>query len=67
MIEAREFYQSLIFNSEPFEEWERKGSKDDLTMAKEKADWILKNHTPVKLDNGISKRLDQIVKEATKA
>ena len=67
MTEARQFYQSLIFNSEPFEQWERKGKKDDLTLAKEKADWILKNHNPVRLDEGISKRLDQIVKEAAKA
>jgi len=44
MLEVRQFYQSLIFNSEPFEQWERKGKKDDLTLAKEKADWILKNH-----------------------
>jgi trimethylamine--corrinoid protein Co-methyltransferase len=67
MTEARQFYQSSIFNSEPYEQWELKGKKDDLTMAKEKADWILKNHTPVRLEGGISKRLDAIVKEAAKA
>jgi trimethylamine:corrinoid methyltransferase-like protein len=67
MMEARQFYQSSIFNSEPFEQWERKGRKDDLTLAKEKADWILKSHNPVRLDDGISKRLDQIVKEAADA
>jgi len=67
MLEARQFYQSLIFNSEPFEQWEAKGKKDDLTLAKEKADWILKNHGPVRLDKDISKRLDMIVKEAGKA
>lgn len=67
MTEARQFYQSPIFNTEPFEEWERKGRKDDLTRAKEKADWILKNHVPVRLDEILSKRLDQIVKEAGKA
>jgi trimethylamine--corrinoid protein Co-methyltransferase len=67
MKEVREFYQSLLFTSEPFDRWEAKGSKDDLTLAKEKADWILKNHTPVRLDEGISKRLDHIVKQAAKA
>jgi trimethylamine--corrinoid protein Co-methyltransferase len=67
MTEARQFYQSLIFNSEPFEQWERKGKKDDLALAMEKADWILKNHNPVRLDEGTSKRLDQIIKEAAKA
>jgi len=67
MIEARKFYQSPIFRSEPFDQWEAKGKKDDLTVAKEKADWILKNHSPVMLDKDISKRLDKIVKEAAKA
>ncbi len=67
MTEARQFYQSSIFNSEPYEQWELKGKKDDLTMAREKADWILKNHNPVRLEGGISKRLDAIVKEAAKA
>ncbi len=67
MTEARQFYQSSIFNSEPYEQWELKGKKDDLTIAKEKADWILKNHTPMRLEGGISKRLDAIVKEAAKA
>ncbi len=67
MIEARKFYLSPIFNSEPFEQWEAKGKKDDLTVAKEKADWILKNHSPVRLEKDISVRLDRIVKEAAKA
>lgn len=67
MTEVRQFYQSPIFSSEPFEQWEKKGKKDDLVLAKEKADWILKNHRPVRLDDEISKRLDQIVKEAARA
>lgn len=67
MAEVRQFYQSSIFNSEPFEQWEKKGRKDDLTVAMEKANWILNSHNPVRLDSGISKRLEQIVKEAAKA
>jgi len=67
MVEARQFYRSQIFSSEPFDQWEAKGKKDDLVLAKEKADWILKNHTPVRLDKGISRNLEQIVKEAGKA
>ena len=67
MVEARQFYLSQIFDSEPFEQWEAKGRKDDLTLAKEKADWILKNHSPVRLDRDISNRLDRIAKEAAKA
>lgn len=64
MVESREFFQSLIFGSEPFLQWQAKGAKDDLTLAKEKAEWILKNHEPVMLDRAIAARLDRIVKEA---
>ena len=65
MIEARQFFQSF-FTSEPYEQWEKSGKKDDLTLAKEKADWILKNHQPVRLGETTSKKLDQIVRGAVK-
>jgi trimethylamine:corrinoid methyltransferase-like protein len=65
MMEARQYFQSMIFNSEPFEQWEAKGAKDDMTVAKEKADWILKNHEPVALDRDILTRIDKIVKDAS--
>jgi trimethylamine:corrinoid methyltransferase-like protein len=35
-----------------------------VTVAKEKADWILGNHEPVMLDRDISQKLDAIVKES---
>ena len=66
MMEVRQFFQSF-FTSEPYDQWESQGKKDDLTLAKEKADWILKNHKPVMLDKGVSNRLGQIVKEAASA
>ncbi|HJX04641.1 MAG TPA: trimethylamine methyltransferase family protein [Thermoplasmata archaeon] len=66
MVESRRFYRSEMFSSEPYDQWEAKGKKDDLILAKEKADWILKNHTPVRLDKGILTNLDQMVKEAVK-
>jgi trimethylamine--corrinoid protein Co-methyltransferase len=64
MAGAREFYQSALFAGDTFEQWEAKGRKDELTLAKEKADWILQTHKPVLLDRDISARLDKIVKEA---
>ena len=67
MLEVRQFFQSMIFTSEPFDQWAAKGKKDELTLAKEKADWILKNHEPVTLDKDISARLAGIVKDAAKA
>ena len=66
MQEVRQFFQSTMFPSEPFDQWEAKGRKDELTVAKEKADWILKNHEPEMLDRDISARLAQIVKGASK-
>jgi trimethylamine--corrinoid protein Co-methyltransferase len=68
LAEVREFYMSQVFMSaEPYDRWVAKGKKDELTLAKEKADWILKNHEPVMLDRHISKRLDEIVRSAPKA
>jgi trimethylamine--corrinoid protein Co-methyltransferase len=66
MMEARDFFRSAIFTSEPFDQWVAKGKKDELTSAKERADWILQNHEPVMLDGDVSKRLDDIVKEGAK-
>jgi len=66
MVEARQFYQSILFNAEPFEQWEAKGKKDDMVVAKEKADWVLKNHKPTLLDRSIMKRLDTIITNAAK-
>lgn len=67
LVEARKFFQSDIFPNEPYEDWEKKGKKEELTVAKERADWILKNHKPNLLDRDIATRLDRIVKKAAKA
>ena len=67
MKEARTFYQSILWNADTYDQWEAKGRKDDMTLAKEKADWILKNHKPTLLDRDISKKLDTIFKSAAKS
>jgi trimethylamine--corrinoid protein Co-methyltransferase len=66
MLGARQFFLSSLFQNETLDQWEAKGKKEEIILAKEKADWILKNHQPPALDKGISKRLDQIIKEAAK-
>jgi trimethylamine--corrinoid protein Co-methyltransferase len=66
MLEVRKFHQSSLFSGEPFEQWEAKGKKDELTLAKEKADWILKNHEPSRLDRDISDRLRRLIGEAAR-
>jgi trimethylamine--corrinoid protein Co-methyltransferase len=65
MMESREFFRSHIFTSEPYDQWAAKG-KTEMEMAKEKADWVLKNHEPTMLDADISKKLGEILKEAAK-
>lgn len=67
MREVRDFYISELFTGEPFDQWQAKGKKDELTAAKERADWILKNHEPVMLDRDIAARLDSVVKDAGKS
>jgi trimethylamine--corrinoid protein Co-methyltransferase len=67
MMEVREFYVSTLFPSETFEQWSSRGAKDDIILAKEKADWILANHKPKMLGKDISQRLGQILKEAGKS
>ncbi|UCE45090.1 MAG: trimethylamine methyltransferase family protein [Methanobacteriota archaeon] len=66
MKEVRDFFISELFTSEPYDQWEARGKKDAMTLAKEKADWIMENHEPEILDKGISARLDDIVKESSK-
>jgi len=67
MKEVRNFYESTLFPSETFEQWTARGAKDDIMLAKERADWILANHEPKMLDKDISLRLSQILKEAGKS
>jgi len=66
MNEVRQYFHSSVFSSEPFDQWEAKGRKDEMTLAKERADWILKNHKPDMLDRDISARISKIVKDAYK-
>ena len=66
MLGARQFFLSSLFQNEALDQWEAKGKKEEIVLAKEKADWVLKNHKPAALDRDVSKRLDQIVKEAAK-
>jgi len=61
---ARDFYMPLLFNTDPFESWVAKGKKDFLDVAREKIEWILKNHKIEPLDRNVALALDKIVKDA---
>jgi len=60
---TRDFYISKLIDTSGYESWVSKGSKTLMDIAGEKADWILKNHQPEKLDRDISTKLEKIVKE----
>lgn len=57
----------MLWDSDPYDMWVKKGSKDIMVAATEKADQILKTHKPVPLDSSVSKKLDSIVKEFSKS
>jgi len=63
----KEFFIPMLWDSDPFDMWVKKGGKGPMEVAREKCDWVLKNHKPVPLDQGVSKRLDGIVKDFSKA
>ena len=56
----RELWVPTLFDRRPYEEWEQKrdGARD---WAREKAQWILKNHHPTPLDSKLNAELTRIV------
>ena len=59
---SRGFYAPLIWSKDSYDAWAKRGKKDLMEVAREKADRILSEHKPAKLDESVSKRLDAIVK-----
>jgi trimethylamine--corrinoid protein Co-methyltransferase len=57
----------MLWDSDPYDTWVKKGSKDPIAIALEKTDWILKNHNPVPLDASTSGKLNSLVKEFAKS
>ncbi len=50
----REIFLPMLWDTNPYEEWERKGKKDPFVAAREKAEGILATHKPVPL--GVEER-----------
>ena len=61
----RDFYQSQIFERDPWDVWEAKGRPDPTAAAKEKARDILANHQAEPLADDVSKEIDDIVARYT--
>jgi trimethylamine--corrinoid protein Co-methyltransferase len=62
----REIMIPMLWDSDPYDMWVKKGSRDPMTAALEKVDNILKTHKPVPLDATVSKKLETLVKEFSK-
>lgn len=58
----REIFLPLLWDTNPYEDWVKKGKKDPMALAREKAEEILARHTPVPLDAEVKKRLGAISK-----
>jgi trimethylamine:corrinoid methyltransferase-like protein len=52
-----------LWTKQGFDDWVKKGKKDIMEIAKEKADSVLRDHKPEKLDPDVSARIDKIVSE----
>jgi len=60
----KEHYVPAVADRAPYPEWLVTGKKDALTLAKERMDHILDNHTPVPLSDNQEKIVENILKEA---
>ncbi len=63
----KEHFIPQLMNRSSREAWERAGSRGIADAAREKAKWILKNHTPVPLEKDVSKKAEDYVKAVAKS
>jgi trimethylamine--corrinoid protein Co-methyltransferase len=63
---AREMWQPMVTDGQPYKTWKDAGSKSAADHAREKAKEILKTHEVEPLAEDIRKELAAIVKEAEK-
>ncbi len=63
----RSLFVPMLWDTNPYDSWVAKGKKDPMAVAKEKTEWILKNHTPDPLPRDTVRRLETIVRESGKA
>jgi trimethylamine--corrinoid protein Co-methyltransferase len=64
---VRDMFVPMLWDTSPYDNWVTKGKKDPMAAAREKTEWILKNHTPKPLPQGTAARLDKIVEGLAKA
>ena len=60
---VRDFYLPMLWDMSPFESWVEGGKKDLMDIAGEKAEKIISEHKPEKLDKGVAGKLNKIVED----
>jgi trimethylamine--corrinoid protein Co-methyltransferase len=64
---VRQMSVPLLWDTSPYDRWVAKGKQDPMAAAREKTEWILKNHEPKPLPTGTITALDRIVKGLAKS
>ena len=62
----RSIFVPMLWDTSPYDAWAGKGKKDPMAIAREKTEWILKNHEPRSLPADTVRRLDEIVRDSAK-
>ena len=62
-----EYFRTRLANKDARARWERMGSKSIVEVAREKVKKILADHQPLQLDEDTKKKVEEIVKTATRA
>ena len=57
----RGVFSPMLWDTDPYDHWVAKGKKDPMAVAREKTEWILKNHSPEPLPPQTVRHLDEIV------
>ena len=57
----RDISVPMLWDTSPYDHWVAGGKKDPMEVAREKTDWILKNHAPEPLPRETVQNLDGIV------
>ncbi len=63
----REIFLPQLWDTNPYEDWVKKGKKDPMVLAREKAEAILAAHKPEPLESSTAKQLAAIAKDFAKA
>lgn len=62
----REYLIPPLSNKEPFDRWEKGGSRDTATVARERAQEIIRTHKGPDLDPGVDREIARILEEVEK-